>query len=69
MLHDDHQAIVVDPGDAAPVQAALDAQGLALAGILVTLRHPDRIGGVALATARPARPARARFCRSTAAIR
>ena len=46
MLHDDHQAIVVDPGDAAPVQAALDAQGLALAAILVTHHHPDHVGGL-----------------------
>ena len=47
MLHDDHQAIVVDPGDAAPVAAALDAQGLALAAILVTHHHTDHVGGLA----------------------
>lgn len=47
MLHDDHQAIVVDPGDAAPVLAALDARGLALAAILVTHHHPDHVGGLA----------------------
>ena len=41
MLHDDPQASVVDPGDAAPVQAALDAQGLALSGILVTPNLAD----------------------------
>lgn len=46
MLHDGRQAIVVDPGDAAPVRAALEAQGLALAGILVTHHHPDHVGGV-----------------------
>jgi len=50
MLHDDHQAVVVDPGDAAPVAAALDAamdgRGLALAGILVTHHHPDHVGGI-----------------------
>lgn len=46
MLHNDHQAVVVDPGDAAPVAAALDAQGLALAGILVTHHHPDHVGGI-----------------------
>jgi hydroxyacylglutathione hydrolase len=46
MLHDDRQAWVVDPGDAAPVAAALDARGLALAGILVTHHHPDHVGGV-----------------------
>jgi hydroxyacylglutathione hydrolase len=47
MLHDDRQAIVVDPGDAASVAAALDAQGLALAAILVTHHHPDHVGGLA----------------------
>ncbi|MDH4392656.1 MAG: hydroxyacylglutathione hydrolase [Aquabacterium sp.] len=47
MLHDDRQAIVVDPGDAAPVAAALDGLGLALAAILVTHHHPDHVGGVA----------------------
>ena len=41
MLHDDRQAIVVDPGSAAPVQAALDAQGRALRGILVSQHPPD----------------------------
>ena len=47
MLHDDRQAVVVDPGDAAPVLAALDAQGLALAAILVTHHHTDHVGGLA----------------------
>jgi hydroxyacylglutathione hydrolase len=37
---------VVDPGDAAPVHAALDRHGLALAGILVTHHHADHVGGV-----------------------
>ena len=46
MLHDGQRAVVVDPGDAAPVQAALDAQGLELAAILVTHHHPDHVGGV-----------------------
>ncbi|OYU80749.1 MAG: hydroxyacylglutathione hydrolase [Burkholderiales bacterium PBB5] len=47
MLHDDRQAIVVDPGVAAPVLAALDARGLALGAILVTHHHPDHVGGLA----------------------
>lgn len=46
MLHDGQSALVVDPGDAAPVAAALDAQGLVLAGILVTHHHPDHVGGI-----------------------
>jgi hydroxyacylglutathione hydrolase len=46
MLHDGTRAWVVDPGDAAPVRDALQARGLALAGILVTHHHPDHVGGV-----------------------
>lgn len=46
MLHDGQQAVVVDPGDAAPVLQALDAQQLQLAGILVTHHHADHIGGI-----------------------
>jgi hydroxyacylglutathione hydrolase len=46
MLHDGHGAVVVDPGDAAPVHAALDAQGLELQAILVTHHHRDHVGGV-----------------------
>ena len=46
MLHDDTHAVVVDPGDAAPVMKALDARSLQLAGILVTHHHADHVGGV-----------------------
>ena len=46
MLHDGRQAVVVDPGDAAPVFSALDQHGLELIGILVTHHHPDHTGGV-----------------------
>lgn len=46
MLHDGSNAIVVDPGEAAPVQAALDARQLTLAAILVTHHHGDHVGGV-----------------------
>lgn len=47
MLHDGRQALVVDPGDALPVQAALAAQQLELRAILVTHHHADHVGGVA----------------------
>lgn len=40
------RALVVDPGDAAPVLAA-NAQGLQPAAILLTHHHPDHVGGVA----------------------
>lgn len=46
MLHDGRQALVVDPGEAAPVTNALDAHGLQLTGILVTHHHGDHVGGV-----------------------
>jgi hydroxyacylglutathione hydrolase len=46
MLHDDREALVVDPGDPAPVQAALSALGLSLSAILVTHRHLDHVGGL-----------------------
>lgn len=47
LLHDAQQALVVDPGDAQPVLAALQQLGLQLQAILVTHHHPDHTGGVA----------------------
>jgi hydroxyacylglutathione hydrolase len=38
--------VVVDPGEAGPVQAELDRSGHSLAAILLTHHHPDHIGGV-----------------------
>lgn len=46
MLHDGRKAIVVDPGEAVPVERALDEQGLELAAIVVTHHHADHTGGV-----------------------
>ena len=42
----DQMAVVVDPGDAAPVLQALADHGLTLAAILVTHHHADHVGGV-----------------------
>jgi hydroxyacylglutathione hydrolase len=42
----DSMAVVVDPGDAAPVLQALASKGLTLAAILVTHHHADHVGGV-----------------------
>jgi len=46
------RAVVVDPGDAAPVLARLDADGLTLEGILITHHHADHQGGIAELSAR-----------------
>ncbi|APG06261.1 hydroxyacylglutathione hydrolase [Luteibacter rhizovicinus DSM 16549] len=43
---DEGNAFVVDPGEAAPVQAALDERGWRLKAILLTHHHNDHIGGV-----------------------
>lgn len=47
LLRRDDEAVVVDPGDAAPVEQALAANGLRLVSIMVTHHHPDHIGGIA----------------------
>ena len=46
MLDDGHHAVVIDPGESAPVADALDARQLELAAILVTHHHADHTGGV-----------------------
>ena len=43
---------MVDPGDAAPVQAFLASERLDLCAILATHHHPDHVGGIAALVAR-----------------
>ncbi|MCD2513852.1 hydroxyacylglutathione hydrolase [Comamonas endophytica] len=46
MLHDGRQALVIDPGEAGPVLAALERHALQLQAILITHHHADHVGGV-----------------------
>jgi len=46
LLHDGHEAMAVDPGDAAPLEQALENQGLSLRTILVTHHHADHVAGI-----------------------
>lgn len=46
MLHDGRHALVIDPGDAAPVLEALERHALQLQSILITHHHADHVGGV-----------------------
>jgi hydroxyacylglutathione hydrolase len=46
MLQHDGHAVVVDPGDAAPVIQTLRTRSLVLDSILVTHHHADHVGGV-----------------------
>lgn len=46
LIHDGVHAAAVDPGDAEPILAALQAHGLTLTAILLTHHHADHIGGV-----------------------
>ncbi len=43
---DNDSAVVVDPGDAAPVIRHLQKHGLRLSAILITHKHWDHIGGI-----------------------
>ncbi|MHB8785033.1 MAG: hydroxyacylglutathione hydrolase [Thauera sp.] len=56
LAHDGRHALVVDPGDAAVVEQALDRLGLQLGAILVTHHHPDHVGGLGQLLARSAVP-------------
>lgn len=46
LIHDGKHAAVVDPGDAAPIVAALNTHKLSLIAILLTHHHGDHVGGV-----------------------
>lgn len=46
LYREGQQALVVDPGEAEPVLARLEAQNLTLSIILVTHYHNDHIGGI-----------------------
>lgn len=45
-FNDGENAVVVDPGDAAPVLQFLEAEALTLHAILITHHHFDHIGGI-----------------------
>jgi len=47
IVHDQHQAVVVDPGQANPVLKFLQQSKLNLLAILITHHHADHVGGVA----------------------
>ncbi len=46
ILHNAHHAVVVDPGDAAPVLDYLKTHQLKLAAVLCTHHHADHVAGV-----------------------
>lgn len=45
-LRQGHQCVVVDPGDAGPVENFLREHQLRLAAILITHHHADHVGGI-----------------------
>ena len=47
LVSDGRNAVAVDPGEAAPVQAYLAKRGWRLSAILLTHHHRDHVGGVA----------------------
>lgn len=46
IVHDHQHAVVVDPGDASPVQNFLSEHDLELRALVLTHHHADHIGGV-----------------------
>ncbi len=56
-LHNDHHAVVVDPGDAEPVMQFCQQHELELAAVLITHHHHDHTGGIPrLVAANPSLP-------------
>jgi hydroxyacylglutathione hydrolase len=55
-LHDEQNAILIDPGEAAPILAWLEAGQRHPVAILVTHHHADHVGGIREITARHAIP-------------
>src|ERR1051325_6334526 len=46
VIDDDGRCAVVDPGEAAPVEAALTRERVELAAVWATHHHPDHVGGI-----------------------
>ncbi len=46
LIREGRSAVVVDPGDAAPVLGVLEREGLVLTAILATHHHRDHVGGI-----------------------
>ena len=51
-IHNGHSAILVDPGEAAPILTWLKQRDMTLHAILVTHHHRDHVGGIAELLAR-----------------
>ncbi|MEN9865976.1 MAG: hypothetical protein RL748_1566, partial [Pseudomonadota bacterium] len=47
LIHNGRDAVAIDPGAAAPIVAALEAQQLRLRAIFITHHHGDHCGGIA----------------------
>jgi hydroxyacylglutathione hydrolase len=56
LLRQEKAAAVVDPGDAAPVIAYLEREGLTLTAVLATHHHGDHVGGIPALLARYSAP-------------
>jgi hydroxyacylglutathione hydrolase len=54
VIDDDGRCAVVDPGEAAPVEAALAREHARLAAVWATHHHPDHVGGIGELVARRA---------------